>query len=95
MIDKDLIKMPPNVVGYNKKNIPLYISTEKLSDHLNSHTMPHWHEDLEFLEILDGNMQIKINNEKFQSTEIFKKSYVCSWSNGSYDRSSSIKHNKS
>ena len=63
MIDKDLIKMPPNVVGYNKKNIPLYISTEKLSDHLNSHTMPHWHEDLEFLEILDGNMQIKINNE--------------------------------
>ena len=63
MTDKDLRKMPPNVVGYNKKNIPLYISTEKLSDHFNSHTMPHWHEDLEFLEILDGNMQIKINNE--------------------------------
>ncbi len=63
MPDKDLIKMPPNVIGYNKKNIPLYISTENLSDHLNSHTMPHWHEDLEFLEILEGDMYIRINDE--------------------------------
>jgi len=63
MTNKNLIKMPPNVIGYNKKNIPLYISTEKLSDHLNSHTMPHWHEDLEFLEILEGDMYIKINDE--------------------------------
>lgn len=63
MINDKLVRMASNIINYNKENIPLYISRENISYHLNSHTMPHWHEDLEILEVVNGDMYSKIIDE--------------------------------
>ena len=64
MINTSTLQGDSKSIHYNTKDIPLYIRHEKLSYRLNSQTMPHWHEDIELLQIIHGNMCCMIDNER-------------------------------
>ena len=64
MINTSILQGDSKSIHYNTKDIPLYIRREKLSYRLNSQTMPHWHEDIELLQIIHGNMCCMIDNER-------------------------------
>jgi AraC family transcriptional regulator, melibiose operon regulatory protein len=53
-------------IKYNKKDYPIYIARDLLSSFLDYEADPHWHDDLEFTYILDGEMEYNINGEIVQ-----------------------------
>lgn len=53
-----------NVV-YNDPNFPAYIKKEQLSSYPDFREVSHWHDDLEFILILEGQMSYDVNGQKF------------------------------
>lgn len=52
-----------NVV-YNDPDFPAYIKKGQLSDYPDFRAVSHWHDDLEFILILDGQMSYDVNGQK-------------------------------
>ncbi len=51
-------------VAYNIKDFPVYIKKGKLSSYPDFRAISHWHDDLEFLLIIDGEMIYDVNGQK-------------------------------
>ncbi len=52
------------IIPYEQKEIPLYIRTAHLSDYPGMSAPCHWHEDLEWILILEGSMYYDINGKR-------------------------------
>lgn len=52
-----------NVV-YNHPDFPAYIKIRQLSSYPDFHAVSHWHDDLEFILILDGEMSYDVNGQE-------------------------------
>ena len=52
-----------NVI-YNHPDFPAYIKKGNLSDYPDFHAVSHWHDDLEFILILEGQMSYDVNGQK-------------------------------
>ncbi len=52
------------IIPYEQKEIPLYIRTAHLSDYPSMSAPCHWHEDLEWILILEGSMYYDINGKR-------------------------------
>ena len=53
-----------NVV-YNNPGFPAYIKKGQLSNYPDFRAVSHWHDDLEFIVILEGEMSYDVNGQKF------------------------------
>lgn len=51
-------------VAYNNPNFPAYIKKGQLSNYLDFRAVSHWHDDLEFILILEGQMSYDVNGHK-------------------------------
>lgn len=51
------------IIAYNEPGIPIYIQEGHLSDVANYHFLCHWHEDIEFIYVLDGEMDYFVNGK--------------------------------
>lgn len=64
MINTDLMQDASEIVHYDNPKIPLFIRHSLLSDYPGKRALCHWHEDIEMIYILDGEMNYEINGEK-------------------------------
>ncbi|WP_312444900.1 AraC family transcriptional regulator [Lacrimispora sp.] len=64
MIDTNVMQDASEIVRYDQMGIPLYIQRDKLSDYPDWKALCHWHEDLEFIRILKGQMNYHINGKR-------------------------------
>lgn len=51
------------IIAYNEPGIPIYIQEGHLSDSVNFHFLCHWHEDVEFIYVADGEMDYFVNGK--------------------------------
>lgn len=49
------------IVKYNSTEVPVYLRGGKLSDYPNFSEIAHWHNDIELIALLDGEMQFNVN----------------------------------
>ena len=52
-------------VAYNNPGFPAYIEKGQLSSYPDFREVSHWHDDLEFILILEGQMSYDVNGQKF------------------------------
>lgn len=64
MIDIDIMQDTSEIVHYDSPEIPLYIRISMLSDYPDMKALCHWHEDIELIYIIDGEMNYHINDKK-------------------------------
>ena len=53
------------IVYYNYPQIPLYVKQDYLSDYVGMSSISHWHDDLEFIVILQGKMIYSVNGNDY------------------------------
>lgn len=63
MIDVKINKDGSEIIPYDEAGIPIYIREGYLSAYPNYHARCHWHEDIEFIYVLDGSMDYYINGK--------------------------------
>ncbi len=51
-------------IAYNNKDFPVYIKKGQLSSYPGFKAVSHWHNDLEFILVLDGQMSYEVNGQK-------------------------------
>lgn len=51
------------IVHYDFEDFPIYIRKALLSSYNNFEASPHWHDDIEFILVLKGEMNYKLNDE--------------------------------
>ena len=56
-------------VEYNNPNFPAYIKPGILSLYMDYKAVSHWHDDLEFIVILEGKMSYEINGERIEISQ--------------------------
>ena len=56
------------VVDYDESGIRLYLQTHKLSEYEGMRSYPHWHEEIEFMYILDGMLDYHVNGKVLRLT---------------------------
>ncbi len=56
-------------INYNNPNFPVYIKKGQLSSYPGFKAISHWHDDLEFILVLDGAMQYEVNGQKISLTK--------------------------
>lgn len=64
MIDIDVMQDASEIVHYDNPKIPIYIRHGLLSSYPDMKALCHWHEDIELIHILDGEMYYDINGHK-------------------------------
>ncbi|ADL03105.1 AraC family transcriptional regulator [Lacrimispora saccharolytica] len=64
MTDTIVMQDASEIVTYDQMGIPLYIQRDKLSDYPDWKALCHWHEDMEFIRILEGQMNYHINGKR-------------------------------
>ncbi|MBQ7432257.1 MAG: AraC family transcriptional regulator [Lachnospiraceae bacterium] len=64
MVNVDVMPDASEIVHYDEVGIPLYIRKGILSQYPEMRANCHWHEDLEFIHVLDGEMNYFINGSK-------------------------------
>lgn len=64
MSDTNVMKDLSEIVPYNRAGIPLYINTARLSAYPDYRALCHWHDDIEWIHILDGSMNYMVNGKK-------------------------------
>lgn len=64
MIDVDVMQDASEIVHYDNPKIPLYIRNNLLSSYPDMRALCHWHEDIELIYILDGEMYYDVNEHK-------------------------------
>lgn len=63
MIDVKINNDNSEIISYDEVGIPIYIKEGYLSAYPNYRALCHWHEDMEFIYVLDGCMDYYINGE--------------------------------
>lgn len=63
MLSVDLREDCSEIVHYDRENYPIYIRKAHLSSYNNFAAPPHWHDDAEFIRILQGRMEFRVNEE--------------------------------
>lgn len=61
MIVTDIMQDASEIVHYDNPDIPLYIRTGILSDYPDMKALCHWHEDIQLIYIIEGEMNYHIN----------------------------------
>ena len=51
------------IIPYTIENIPMYVKSERMSHYPTMTAMIHWHDDIEFIAVLQGEMNYNINGE--------------------------------
>lgn len=64
MIETELMQDFSEIVPYEHKDVPLYIRTSDLSVYPDMSAPCHWHEDIEWIHIIKGNMCYDINGQR-------------------------------
>ena len=64
MIQTTVMKGDSEVVHYDCPGVPLYIRTARLSSYPDGRALCHWHDDLEWVHILQGTMNYYINGQR-------------------------------
>lgn len=64
MINIDIMQDASEIVHYDNQKLPLYIRRGILSSYPDMRALCHWHEDIELICILDGEMYYDINGKK-------------------------------
>lgn len=65
MIDTTIMQDASEVVHYNNPDFPLYINRALLSEYPGMRALCHWHEDIELIYIIRGEMNYEINGKRF------------------------------
>ena len=60
----ELMPDSSEVVAYNRSGIPLYIRVASLSTYYNMCAPCHWHDDIEWVYIINGKMRYYVNGKK-------------------------------
>lgn len=63
MLSVDLKDDRSEIVHYDFESYPIYIRRALLSQYNNFEAQPHWHDDIEFTVILEGEMSYNVNGE--------------------------------
>lgn len=58
----DLMKDASEIVHYDSAGIPLYVKSDSLSEYPGMRALCHWHDDLEFIRIREGEMYYRIGS---------------------------------
>lgn len=58
----DLMKDASEIVHYDSAGIPLYVKSDFLSEYPGMRALCHWHDDLEFIRIREGEMYYRIGS---------------------------------
>lgn len=61
MTDSDLMQDASEIVFYDHPDIPVYIKEDDLSEYPDRKALCHWHEDIEVIHIIEGEMNYQIN----------------------------------
>ncbi len=61
MTDADLMQDASEIVFYDHPDIPVYIKESDLSEYPDMKALCHWHEDIEMIHIIGGEMNYQIN----------------------------------
>lgn len=61
MIDTEIMPDGSEIIHYNYPDIPLYIRTSRLSDYPDMQALCHWHDDIEFIHVFEGELDYYIN----------------------------------
>lgn len=63
---KNLIVMKDasEIIHYRNENIPIFVSEGRISAFVNSTMICHWHDDIEFIEVVCGSMTYDVNGMK-------------------------------
>lgn len=64
MIQTTVMNDASEIVHYNCPGVPLYIKTARLSGYPDRRALCHWHDDLEWIHILEGCMNYYINGQR-------------------------------
>lgn len=64
MINVEVMQDNSEVVHYERAGLPLYIRPGKLANYPNMQALCHWHEDIELIRILRGQMNYYINGKR-------------------------------
>lgn len=59
-----LMKDASEIIQYDTIGIPLYIRTDNLASYPDKRALCHWHEDIEFIHILEGKMYYRVNGHR-------------------------------
>ncbi|CVI72667.1 HTH-type transcriptional activator Btr [Clostridiales bacterium CHKCI001] len=68
-INTNVMNDASEIIAYDNADIPLYIRHGKLSDYTNMKALCHWHEDIELIYILKGEMGYYINGNEITIKE--------------------------
>ena len=63
MISVDLKDDRSEIVHYDFEEYPIYIRKSMLSSYHNFEAPPHWHDDIELITVLQGEMEYNVNGE--------------------------------
>lgn len=64
MIQTEVMQDASEIIHYNDPEIPVYVKSACLSDFPFMHIICHWHEDMEFLYIIKGELDYEVNGKK-------------------------------
>lgn len=64
MINIDIMQDASEIIHYDFVNIPLAIQERLLSSYANRRALCHWHEDIECIHIINGEMYYDVNGKK-------------------------------
>lgn len=64
MFDLDVMPDASEIIHYDTAGIPLYIRESKLSAYPDMRALCHWHEDIEWIRVVDGSMNYEVNGKK-------------------------------
>ena len=62
MINTDIMQDASEIVHYDNPGVPLYIRTGILSNYPDMKALCHWHEDIELIYVIEGEMNYRIND---------------------------------
>lgn len=65
----DIMQDASEIVHYDKPGVPLYIRKGRLSSYPGMRALCHWHDDIEFIRVLEGEMNYYINGETIQISQ--------------------------
>lgn len=58
-----VMKDASEIIHYRNARVPLYVKFGRLSNFSNMEMLCHWHEDLEYVQAIEGNMMYHVNGE--------------------------------
>ena len=64
MIELEVMQDASEIIKYDSEMLPFAVQERKLSDYANMRAISHWHEDLEWIYILEGQMNYDINGKE-------------------------------